>query len=107
MLPDYKQIYTDLIRQKHPEKFNDSGVQGRLNKLDTALDIIKFNEFLFRTTQKDTRSENQKIRSYDKATVLKILRYQKHYNLNNSEAARHFKMSRNTIALWKKLYGDL
>ncbi len=102
--PDYKQIYKDIIRQKYPTKLNDPEILNRLNKLDTALDVIEFNDFLFRTTSKETKSENQKLRSYDKATVLKILKYQENYSLNNSEVARHFKMSRNTIALWKKRY---
>ena len=41
---------------------------------------------------------------HHKTTILEILQYQKNNNLNNNQLADHFKLSRNTITKWKKIY---
>lgn len=96
--PDYRRIYTDIISLKYPLKFKICGKilsKHSLSKIDViALDKLIFGEV----------SENQKYRSYDKKTILKILDYQKKNNLNNVQLALHFKLSRNTVTKWKKLY---
>lgn len=50
---------------------------------------------------------NQKYRSYDKATIIEILNYQKKNSLNNTQLSNHFKLSRNTVTKWKTLFNDL
>lgn len=67
----------------------------------SILDVIKLNRLLFET---DNEIANQKLRSYDKRTVLEILHYQKENKLNNIQTAVHFKLSRNTITRWKKSF---
>lgn len=49
--------------------------------------------------------EYQKLKSYDKAYIMYILEQQTKFNLSDTEIARTFKMSRNTIAKWKKVFG--
>ncbi len=98
--PDYRKIYTDMIRLKFPEKMDLC--TDILNKTQLGnLDIVTLNRILFQT---DNEEENQKLRSYDRQSIFEILDYQKNHKMNNSQAARHFKLSRNTIAKWKKVF---
>lgn len=101
--PDYKKIYSDMIALKYPGKTGICESILKKEELDT-LDIIKLNNLLTEASTEGRNSENQKLKSYDKATVFKILDYQKKHHLNNALLAKHFNMSRNTVANWKKLY---
>lgn len=97
--PDYKTIYSDIIHKKYPEK--ESECSALLQKKDlSVMDIIELNKKIFGIAQ----SENQKHRSYGKSDILKILHYQKKNNLNNIEVARHFRLSRNSVTKWKKMF---
>ena len=103
MKPNYKKIYTDLLNRKYPEK--KQLCVYILNKPEIeALDVIELNELIF-SGKKSNASKNQSFRSYDEQTVLKILNYQKKNRLNNIQLANHFKLSRNTVARWKKEQG--
>lgn len=96
--PDYKRIYSDMIDEKFPEKRKD--LQYFFDKENwTSLDIIRLEKKLF--PQYKLSAEH---RSYDKSTILEILEYQKKHQYNNSQLAAHFKVSRNTIAKWKKIF---
>ncbi|WP_426482214.1 helix-turn-helix domain-containing protein [Chryseobacterium sp. R2ACT005] len=99
--PDYKKIYKDLIAQKYPEKAKKC--KSLLEKKDfSVLDVIKINRLL--SDDRNIDDYNQKYRSYNKHTILEILKYQKEHNLNNSQLASHFKLSRNTVAKWRKYF---
>ena len=101
--PDYIKIYTDLIDLKYPEK--KYKCQAILSKGSlSSLDVINLERILFKSIEKEFDSFNQAHRSYNERTILEILDYQDKNKLNNSEIARHFKLSRNTIAKWKKIY---
>lgn len=101
--PNYKSIYTDIIIKKFPEKKEIGNFILKKEEL-SILDIIKINELIYETTDKDTVHFNQSLRSYNKSFVFDILEYQKKNKLNNSQLARHFKLSRNTVTKWKKLF---
>lgn len=92
-----------MIAAKYPEK---SGVCSKILKKNTlhVLDVIMLNGFLTDHSLTEKDKMNQKLKSYDQETIFKILEYQKKYQLNNIQLARHFKMSRNTVTKWKKLY---
>lgn len=98
--PNYNRIYKDLIELKYPEKKIICEVFLQ-KKVLSALDVIKLNHLLF---SDESDSFNQKLRSYDEKAILEILLYQKINALNNMEVASHFKLSRNTIAKWKRLF---
>lgn len=68
----------------------------------SAIEIIELNKKIFGIPDKETESENRKHRSYNKSDILEMLDYQKEQQLNNSQLASHFKLSRNTVAKWKK-----
>lgn len=98
--PDYKRIYSDLIELKHPEKKEKCKAILSKEQL-SSIDIIRINIIIFGNNAKNI-SLNQRHRSYDNETVQKILDYQKNNNLNNSEVASHFNISKNTIRKWRK-----
>lgn len=101
--PDYKRIYSDMLRLKYPEKANDCKSILSGQQL-SALEVIQINEIIF--PQKKTRGIrfNQAYRAYSKEEIMKILDYQKKHYLNNSQLAIHFGLSRNSITKWKKNY---
>ncbi|KXH80984.1 hypothetical protein [Chryseobacterium kwangjuense] len=99
-IPNYLLIYHDLIRIKYPEKLSDC--QFFLNKDQLSiLDVIKLNTIIFGSQDQEF---NQKFKSYDLSTIMDILTYQKNNRLNNSQLALHFKISRNSVTKWKRLY---
>ncbi|MGG5207675.1 helix-turn-helix domain-containing protein [Chryseobacterium sp. MIQD13] len=101
--PDYRKIYQDMIALKYPEK--KEICREILSKADlTGLDIIKLNHLIFGSTSKSSFLSNQKHRSYDESSILEILAFQKKNGHSNTYVAKHFKLSRNTIAKWKKKY---
>ncbi|WP_179473315.1 helix-turn-helix domain-containing protein [Chryseobacterium sp. H1D6B] len=101
-IPNYKRIFEDIIKMKYPgKKEKCSNILYKKELL--ALDIIKLNQIIFGIQDKESFMFNQSHRSYSTKTIFEILDYQKKNKLNNSETAAHFKMSRNTIAKWKKL----
>lgn len=101
MNPDYKKIYTDIIEYKKPE--NAEACRSFLKKESlTALDIIALNNLIFGISEQS--ASNPQFRSYSKESILHILDYQKKNNLNNSELALKFKLSRNTVTKWKKVF---
>ncbi|WP_300674732.1 helix-turn-helix domain-containing protein [Soonwooa sp.] len=99
--PNYNKIYSDLIQHKFPERISEfSSIFNGKQRLST-FDVITLNQKLFGKIDDDT---NQKLRSYSKNDIIEILNYQKKNNMNNSEMANYFKISRNSIAKWKKLF---
>lgn len=100
--PNYKRLYIDMITKKYPEKKKDCLFLLSKRKL-SALDIIHLNNKLFENYMVDEDKTNKRHRSYDKNSIFEILDYQIKNRLNNSELARHFKLSRNTITKWKNL----
>jgi len=101
--PDYRRIYHDIIVRKYPDKKEKCLPILEKSSL-SALDIIRLNTMIFDTATKDALLFNQRHRSYRPAAIREILKYQIKNGLNNSQLATHFKLSRNTVAKWKKLY---
>jgi hypothetical protein len=101
--PDFKKIYTDILQRKFPEKKNKC--QKILNKkVLTELDVIAINNIIFAPFSEDLMKSNQRHRSYCKSTIIKILEFQKENGMNNTKLALHYKLSRNTVSKWKKLF---
>lgn len=101
--PNYTRIYQDIIEQKYPEK-KESCLNLLTKKKLTTREIIQMNTLIFGVENRSQFSENNsKFRCYDQETVQYILKYQITHQLNNTETASHFKISRNTLAKWKKM----
>lgn len=103
MIPNYKKIYQDLIVEKYSNKVDDPKINHRLKNLRTTLDVIKLNDML--TNNRSVNAVlNQKLKSYDKESIMKILIFQEENKMNNTQVASHFNLSRNTITKWKKIF---
>ncbi|CAA7392982.1 helix-turn-helix domain-containing protein [Chryseobacterium fistulae] len=99
----YKRIFSDILDKKYPKK--KEMCRDLLSKGDlSVLDIIELNTRIFGSPDAPTSAFNQSHRSYTRSSVLQILDFQKKNHLNNSQVARHFKLSRHTVAKWKKKY---
>lgn len=101
--PNYKKIFTDIIRMKFPHK--EKECKNLLSKKEIlALDVIKLNQKIFGNQDKETAAFNQSHRSYSKKAIIEILEYQRKKDLSNSQLALQLKMSRSTISKWKRLF---
>lgn len=105
MKPNYSKIYHDLLLAEHPEKLKDAKINELLKNLNTSDEVIRFNERLFEQS-KESVENNQKLRTYDKETMLKILMYQKQHGFSSNYISKKYKISRTTIAKWKKICED-
>ncbi|PQA95716.1 transposase [Chryseobacterium shigense] len=103
LIPDYKRIYNDIIIKEFPNK-RDSCMQLLQKESLSVMDILELNEKIFGLPNKETFATNQRHRSYTKTDIFKILDYQKKNQLNNSQLAIHFKLSRNTVSKWKRYF---
>ncbi|MGN7756790.1 helix-turn-helix domain-containing protein [Chryseobacterium sp. 22532] len=101
--PDYHRIYNDIINKKYPDRKEECKVLLNKQKL-SVLDIIELNRKIFGKSDQPTEVFNQNHRSYNKSSILEILDYQEKNRLNNLQLAQHFKLSRNTIAKWRRLF---
>lgn len=100
--PYYKKIFNDILDSKYPEK--KSKCQKLLDKESlTHLDVIILNKLIFgdKRSPEDDKF-NQQHRFYSESAIIQMLNYQQVNKLSNSQLARHFKLSRNTVARWKK-----
>ncbi|HJY14210.1 MAG TPA: hypothetical protein VJ304_15555 [Flavobacterium sp.] len=101
--PDYRRIYSDIIKKKFPQLIEEySPLLDKKNL--SVLDVLEINRKLFGIPRLETARFDQRHRSYSKSDIFEILDYQTKYKLNNSQLAVHFKLSRNTVAKWKKLF---
>ncbi|BAP31198.1 uncharacterized protein CHSO_2161 [Chryseobacterium sp. StRB126] len=101
--PDYHQIYNDIINKKYPSRKEEC--KFLLNKENlSVLDVIELNRRIFGISDQRTEAFNQSHRSYNKSSILMMLDYQKKNKLTNSQLAKHFKLSRNTVTKWKRLF---
>lgn len=101
--PNYKKIYTDIIKYKYPLKAKTCESILKKESL-IGMDVITLNNLIFGSqSSQATNQFNQRHRSYDKQSVQQILDYQNKHQLNNTQVAQKYKLSRNTVAKWKKL----
>lgn len=102
--PYYQKIYKDYIAKYLPEKQDEFDFFFRKKEVN-SLDVIRINKMIVGTVNCNTKyASYNRNRSYKKSDILTILEYQKRENLNNTQLAAHFNLSRNTVAQWKKLF---
>nr|WP_279324438.1 helix-turn-helix domain-containing protein [Chryseobacterium pyrolae] len=103
--PNYIKIYSDIIHKKFPEKMDQC--KNILQKENlSVLDILELNKKIFGNSELDTEKFNQRHRAYNETAIKQILDYQSKNKCNNTELAKYFKLSRNTVTRWKKLFID-
>ncbi|WPO92450.1 helix-turn-helix domain-containing protein [Chryseobacterium sp. HR92] len=101
--PNYLKIYSDILEQKFPDKMNECKMFMEKETL-SALEIISLNQIIFGSETISTRGFSSKHRSYDEKSIFEILVYQQENKLSNSEVSKFYKISRNTLAKWRKQY---
>ena len=99
--PDYKAIYNAILNSLTSD-VSEKTTQIMSKEQLSLSDVIRLNNLIF--SNETRNNNNQKFRSYDKVTILEILEFQKKNGFNNSEVAQHFKLSRNSVAKWKKTF---
>lgn len=92
-----------MLKAEHPEKLENPKIQKLLNGLKTTEDILNFNDLIFEQSKESIRN-NQQLKTYDKKTILKLLQYQKKHDFSTSYMSRQYKISRTTIAKWRKIF---
>lgn len=102
-MPNYKEIYTDMIIKKYPDKI-DACRKILEKKSISCLDVIKLNRMIVGKSDKETEIFNQKLKSYDKKAILRILADQQKNNLTNISLAKKYNLSRNSVTKWKRIY---
>ncbi|OVE57714.1 transposase [Chryseobacterium mucoviscidosis] len=100
--PDYNKIFRDIVEKKFIKRKEE--LLPLLQNHLTVLDVIRINKIIFGKGDDNINRLNQKHKSYDKETILKILDYQRKNHYNNVALAKHFNLSRNTIAKWRKIF---
>ncbi|MDV7697038.1 helix-turn-helix domain-containing protein [Chryseobacterium soli] len=105
LAPNYKKIFTDILIEKHPEKYERCHPILQKEVL-SMLDVIKLNQMIFAAEDKGTAEFSRKQRSYDESSILEILAYQKRNGYNNTQVASKFKLSRNSVAKWRKIFNQ-
>ncbi len=105
MRPNYKKIYHDMLKLEHPEKLKDPKIRELLDKLHTTEDVLNFNEKIFEQS-KESEKNNQRLKTYDKKTMFKLLQYQQKHGFSTSYMSRKYKISRTTISNWKKTFEE-
>lgn len=105
MRPNYSKIYHDMLRLEHPDKLEEPKIKELLKRLNTSDDVLKFNERIFEQS-KESAKNNQKLKTYDKKTMLKLLQYQRKHGFSTSYMSKKYKISRTTIAKWKKNFEE-
>ncbi|KQS91834.1 hypothetical protein ASG21_05075 [Chryseobacterium sp. Leaf394] len=101
MKPNYTRIYLDLIKYRQKENLVSDSVLKKIYNIKMANDIFEIERALFGN---NNFADNQKLKSYDETTVKIVLNHQRKNKLSNLELSNKYKISRNTIAKWKKIY---
>lgn len=100
--PNYQKIFQDIIAYDFPDVKKECKSILKKAKL-TSRDVINLNQKIFKSKSPE-ESENPKFRSYDKQTVVEILEFQRKNMLNDTQLAKHFSISRNTIRKWRNSF---
>lgn len=100
---NYKKLYSDMIAYMYPNRLKEFQFILKKEKVN-SFDIIIMQNKMLPQISKEQLEVNQRFRSYDEKTIKKILQFQKDNLLTNTQLASHFKLSRNTVAKWKKIF---
>lgn len=96
--PNYHKIYEDILKSK------GLNLNRPMPEFDKNIEVIKFNNSISDNKNDENFKENQLSKAYDEKSILEILQYQKKHQISNSELAKIYNLSRNTVARWKRFY---
>lgn len=99
--PDFSRIYNDIIKL-FPDKKNSCDHLLKKRNL-SALEIIRLNKLIFGENDKESELFNRRHRCYKEIDIQCILEEKKRLALNNTQIAKRYNISRNTINKWNKI----
>jgi|SRR5690606_483767 len=102
--PDFGRIFQEIAQKKEHSESLIGHIAGI--KEWNSLNVIKTSEKVVEKPDGENLKLNRTHRAYDEQSVKEILKYQKINNLNNSEMMMLFKVSRNSISKWKKMFSE-
>ena len=107
---NYISLYTDFINDNNSlqNKTKIKLLKHINNQQELSVKkIIKINSIIKNDIASGKNNKKtQQLKAYDYDFVQQTLDYQKKYNLSNNNISIEFKLSRNTIAKWKKHFGN-
>jgi hypothetical protein len=110
---NYKALYLDFLNDKAidiPSPIRASLIKSinTIEKGEISLKQIReLNEIIKKSIKPKSSNSGIKVQnSYDKDFIKYILENQKEYGYSNREVANIYKMSRNTIANWKRIFQE-
>ncbi len=107
---NFRTLYLDFLEdsQELSSQIRQRLIREFSASQDEYIAFIRLQEIneLIRHDLSKIRPQNriQLLKSYDERYIRYILNYQKTYRLSNVQIALEFKLSRNTIARWRKKY---
>jgi len=93
---NYRNLYRDIV---HDLNIEDSLLINRINNINNYSDVKTVDEYIF-----NNKYSNQVFKSFDEHMIKKILSEQKKDSISDRQIAFKYKISRNTIAKWKKYF---
>lgn len=105
LIESYEILLRDILYSR-ADKFKNAEVESILGKISAIRnfnDVENINKTIF-FSEHENIGNYQRVKSFDKDKIDSILRDRLDNNLNNCEIARKYKISRNTIAKWIKLF---
>ena len=108
---DYKRLYLDYIDANdtlsNPVKKDlKSIIEGQQNDDLSYRVLMQINTVIRENvnTVRENMVGYKQYNAYDKEFIRYVLSYQKRNNLTNKDISLKFRMSRNTVAKWKRLF---
>lgn len=109
---NYKRLYFDFISEQRDLSVYDKLrltrlVNSTLNPSFSFKQLYEINHLIRKSLKvKNDKANNNSLNAYDEAYILEILAYQKEYDLSDSAVSLMFKVSRTTLASWKKCFSN-
>jgi hypothetical protein len=100
----YKELFINLIKEKFPDKLDDSKIQWKLSHLNSSINIIELNDLLFHNGDRNFDIIDSRLRSYTQDEIIRILKYQERFKKSNTDIVNKYGMTRATLNSWKKRF---
>lgn len=110
---NYELLYTDFVtesvhfsEQEKAEMLKE--LTGNGKERITYKTLLRLNGIIARKVRREHLQSKYatQLKAYDRPFIQSVLKYQKKYGLTNSDISKQFKISRNTVNRWKKVFGS-
>lgn len=110
-LINYKRLYVDFINEQQHTLSNHEKLRLVIKVNRILIEPFSFKQLykINKMIRDSLKNKNDKVRSktvnvYDRSYILEVLLYQKELGLSDRAVSLEFKLSRNTLASWKKWF---